>query len=156
MAMKRLAKEYANIQEQGGIEGYGEIKCDESNMLLWEAILIPTAEPYDKGAFKVGIEFPAEYPFKPPKVEFRTRIYHPNIDEKGNICMGILKAENWKPATKVVNVLESLMQLVQEPNAADPLVGEIAEIFTTDKTKFKKNVEEYIKKYALKRPKKKN
>jgi Ubiquitin-protein ligase len=56
--------------------------------------------PYNKGAFKIEINFPAEYPFKPPKINFKTKIYHPNIDEKGQVCLPIISAENWKPATK--------------------------------------------------------
>ena len=42
--------------------------------------------PYDKGAFRIEINFPAEYPFKPPKITFKTKIYHPNIDEKGQVA----------------------------------------------------------------------
>lgn len=57
-------------------------------------------EAYNKGAFKIQIDFPAEYPFKPPKITFKTKIYHPNIDEKGQVCLPIISAENWKPATK--------------------------------------------------------
>lgn len=56
--------------------------------------------PYNKGAFRIEITFPAEYPFKPPKICFKTKIYHPNIDEKGQVCLPIISAENWKPATK--------------------------------------------------------
>lgn len=56
--------------------------------------------PYDKGAFRIEITFPAEYPFKPPKITFKTKIYHPNIDEKGQVCLPVISAENWKPATK--------------------------------------------------------
>ena len=56
--------------------------------------------PYSKGAFRIRIEFPAEYPFKPPKITFMTKVYHPNIDEKGQVCLPIISAENWKPATK--------------------------------------------------------
>jgi len=56
--------------------------------------------PYNKGAFRIEITFPAEYPFKPPKICFKTKIYHPNIDEKGQVCLPIVSAENWKPATK--------------------------------------------------------
>lgn len=57
-------------------------------------------EPYNKGAFEVNINFPAEYPFKPPKITFNTKIYHPNIDEKGHVCLALVSAENWKPATR--------------------------------------------------------
>lgn len=56
--------------------------------------------PYDKGAFRIEINFPTEYPFKPPKITFKTKIYHPNIDEKGQVCLPVISAENWKPATK--------------------------------------------------------
>lgn len=56
--------------------------------------------PYDKGAFRIELNFPAEYPFKPPKVTFKTKIYHPNIDEKGQVCLPIISVENWKPATR--------------------------------------------------------
>ena len=56
--------------------------------------------PYNKGAFKIEINFPAEYPFKPPKITFKTKIYHPNIDEKGQMCLPIISPERWKPATK--------------------------------------------------------
>lgn len=57
-------------------------------------------EPYNKGAFKVAIDFPVEYPFKPPKITFLTKIYHPNVDEKGQVCLPIISPDNWKPATK--------------------------------------------------------
>lgn len=61
---------------------------------------IQDCPPYDKGAFRIEIIFPAEYPFKPPKITFKTKIYHPNIDEKGQVCLPIISVENWKPATK--------------------------------------------------------
>lgn len=56
--------------------------------------------PYNKAAFRIEIVFPAEYPFKPPKITFKTKIYHPNVDEKGDVCLPIISPENWKPATK--------------------------------------------------------
>lgn len=48
----------------------------------------------------MSIDLPVEYPFKPPKITFLTKIYHPNVDEKGQICLPIISPENWKPATK--------------------------------------------------------
>lgn len=67
--------------------------------------------PYDKGAFRIEITFPAEYPFKPPKITFKTKIYHPNIDEKGQVCLPVISAENWKPATKTDQGTRSLLEL---------------------------------------------
>ncbi len=67
---------------------------------------MPDTAPYSKGAFRIDIQFPAEYPFKPPKISFKTRIYHPNVDEKGQVCLPIVAAENWKPATKTDQVIQ--------------------------------------------------
>jgi len=69
-------------------------------MLHWTVMLYPDREPYNKGAFRVSIDFPAEYPFKPPRVTFMTKIYHPNVDEKGQVCLALITTENWKPATR--------------------------------------------------------
>ncbi len=68
---------------------------------------MPDTAPYSKGAFRIDIQFPAEYPFKPPKISFKTRIYHPNVDEKGQVCLPIVAAENWKPATKTDQVIQN-------------------------------------------------
>jgi len=65
--------------------------------------------PYNKGAFKVQIDFPVEYPYKPPKITIKTKIYHPNVDEKGQICMPIITPENRKPATKIEHLLILLL-----------------------------------------------
>lgn len=66
-------------------------------------LYIQTEPPYNKRSFRLEISFPAEYPFKPPKITFKTIIYHPNVDEKGQICLPIISPENWKPATKIIS-----------------------------------------------------
>ena len=83
-----------------GMENFRNIQVDEANLLTWQGLIVPDNPPYDKGAFRIEINFPAEYPFKPPKITFKTKIYHPNIDEKGQVCLPVISAENWKPATK--------------------------------------------------------
>ena len=83
-----------------GIKIFRNIQVDEANLLTWQGLIVPDNPPYDKGAFRIEINFPAEYPFKPPKITFKTKIYHPNIDEKGQVCLPVISAENWKPATK--------------------------------------------------------
>ncbi|CAG5867803.1 unnamed protein product, partial [Menidia menidia] len=71
---------------KSGMKHFRNIQVDESNILTWQGLIVPDCAPYDKGAFRIEIIFPAEYPFKPPKITFKTKIYHPNIDEKGQDC----------------------------------------------------------------------
>ncbi|XP_070618097.1 ubiquitin-conjugating enzyme E2 L3 [Erythrolamprus reginae] len=98
-ASRRLMKELEEIRNCG-MKNFRNIQVDEANLLTWQGLIVPDNPPYDKGAFRIEINFPAEYPFKPPKITFKTKIYHPNIDEKGQVCLPVISAENWKPATK--------------------------------------------------------
>ncbi|XP_054590574.1 ubiquitin-conjugating enzyme E2 L3b isoform X2 [Nothobranchius furzeri] len=86
------------------MKNFRNIQVEESNLLSWQGLIVPDNPPYDKGAFRIEIIFPTEYPFKPPKITFKTKIYHPNIDEKGQVCLPVISAENWKPATKTDQV----------------------------------------------------
>ena len=56
--------------------------------------------PYAGGVFFLSIAFPTDYPFKPPKVSFTTKIYHPNINGNGSICLDILR-DQWSPALTI-------------------------------------------------------
>uniref|UniRef100_A0A493SVL0 UBC core domain-containing protein n=1 Tax=Anas platyrhynchos platyrhynchos TaxID=8840 RepID=A0A493SVL0_ANAPP len=81
------------------------------NIYEWRStILGPPGSVYEGGVFFLDITFTPEYPFKPPKVTFRTRIYHCNINSQGVICLDILK-DNWSPALTISKVLLSIFYL---------------------------------------------
>ncbi|XP_031481740.2 SUMO-conjugating enzyme UBC9-like [Nymphaea colorata] len=74
------------------------------DMFHWQATIMgPPDSPYAGGVFLVTIHFPPDYPFKPPKVAFRTKVFHPNINSNGSICLDILK-EQWSPALTISKV----------------------------------------------------
>ncbi|CAL1281657.1 unnamed protein product [Larinioides sclopetarius] len=150
-ATRRLQKELQDIRKSG-IKCFRDVQVDESNILTWQGLIVPDSAPYNKGAFRIEINFPAEYPFKPPKINFKTKIYHPNIDEKGQVCLDIISTENWKPATKTDQVIQALVALVNDPEPAHPLRADLAEEFAKDKKKFFRNAEEFTKKFSEKRP----
>ena len=103
------------------------------NIIQWQATIIgPEGSPYQGGIFYLKIDFPENYPFKPPKVMFTTKIYHCNINSNGNICLDILKNE-WSPALTISKVLLSICSLMNDPNPNDPLVSEIADLLRKNK-----------------------
>jgi ubiquitin-conjugating enzyme E2 L3 len=150
-ATRRLQKELGDIQK-AGMNSFCDLVVDEKNILQWTGLIVPDSAPYNKGAFRIDIQFPTEYPFKPPKITFRTKIYHPNVDENGQVCLPIVSVENWKPATKTDQVIQTLVKMINQPEPNHPLRGDLAEEYIKDRKKFIKNAEEFTRKHAERRP----
>jgi ubiquitin-conjugating enzyme E2 D/E len=108
----------------------------------------PEGTPYAGGMFFLDINFPADYPFKPPKVLFTTKIYHCNVNTDGGICLDILK-DQWSPALGVGKVILSILALLQDPNPDQPLIPEIGQAYKADKAKYDATATEWTAKYAM-------
>ncbi|KAI8607515.1 ubiquitin-conjugating enzyme E2-16 kDa [Chytriomyces sp. MP71] len=118
------------------------------DLFHWQATIMgPSDSPYSGGVFFLSIHFPTDYPFKPPKINFTTRIYHPNINSNGSICLDILK-DQWSPALTISKVLLSICSMLTDPNPDDPLVPEIAHLYKTDRAKYEASAREWTRKYA--------
>lgn len=92
---------------------------------------------------------PEEYPYSPPKVRFLTKIYHPNVDKLGRICLDVLK-EKWTPALMIHSVLLSIQSLLSTPNPDDPLDATIAKEWKTNLSLAHEKAREWTKLYASK------
>jgi ubiquitin-conjugating enzyme E2 D len=144
--LNRLKKELEDINN------FPPANCSagivEDDLYNWQATIMgPTGSPYDGGVFYLKIEFPHDYPFKPPKVQFITKIYHCNINSSGNICLDILK-EQWSPALTISKVLLSICSLMDDQNPDDPLMIDIADLYIHDREKFNNNARAYTLRYA--------
>eukprot|EP01064_Diplonema_japonicum_P016989 TRINITY_DN2504_c0_g1_i4.p1 TRINITY_DN2504_c0_g1~~TRINITY_DN2504_c0_g1_i4.p1 ORF type:complete len:164 (+),score=38.95 TRINITY_DN2504_c0_g1_i4:48-494(+) len=147
MALRRIKKEYSDLQKEP-LANTSAGPVSESDMFTWKATIMgPESSPYQGGIFFLNIHFPADYPFKPPRLQFTTKLYHPNINSNGGICLDILK-DQWSPALTISKVLLSICSLLTDPNPDDPLVPEIARMFKTNRAQFETNAREWTRKYA--------
>lgn len=107
----------------------------------------PTDSPYERGVFQLELFLPADYPMAPPKVRFLTKIYHPNVDKLGRICLDILK-DKWSPALQIRTVLLSIQALLSAPNPDDPLDNNVAELWKTNEKEALRRAREFTESFA--------
>ncbi|KAF6122464.1 ubiquitin conjugating enzyme E2 N [Phyllostomus discolor] len=109
----------------------------ETQRLLAEPVPGIKAEPDEK-----------EYPMAAPKVRFMTKIYHPNVDKLGRICLDILK-DKWSPALQIRTVLLSIQALLSAPNPDDPLANDVAEQWKTNEAQAIETARAWTRLYAM-------
>eukprot|EP00695_Tsukubamonas_globosa_P000739 TRINITY_DN164_c0_g1_i1.p1 TRINITY_DN164_c0_g1~~TRINITY_DN164_c0_g1_i1.p1 ORF type:complete len:148 (-),score=17.54 TRINITY_DN164_c0_g1_i1:92-535(-) len=147
MALKRITKELQDLQKDPPSNcSAGPVG---SELFHWQATIMgPPDSPYAGGLFFLNIQFPTDYPFKSPKCQFTTKIYHPNINSNGSICLDILK-DQWSPALTISKVLLSICSLLTDPNPDDPLVPDIAHVYKTDRARYEATAREWTRKFAM-------
>jgi len=107
----------------------------------------PKDSPYEGGIFKLELFLTEDYPMAPPKVRFLTKMYHPNIDKLGRICLDILK-DKWSPALQIRTVLLSIQALLSAPNPDDPLANDVAEMWKKDEQAAIREAKEWTQQHA--------
>lgn len=143
---KRILKETKRLTTDP-VEGIAASPFDDNPRYFMVAIKGPSDTPYQGGIFRLELFLPKGYPMEPPKVRFLTRVYHPNVDGVGRICLDILK-DKWSPALQIRTVLLSIQCLLSAPNPDDPLDNNVADQWTTDEAKAHRIAAEWTKKYA--------
>ena len=146
---KRLSKEMEKLKKclPPGID----IIFYKNNHRHFIAIIDgPQDTPYKGGTFKFELFCTWQYPLKPPKVLCLTKIFHPNIDKLGRICLDVLKWK-WTPALNIVRLCVSLQLLLQDPNPDSyyALDWEISDVWTKNIKAAHKTAREWTKKYAM-------
>jgi len=130
MTTARIQKETQKLISEAP-PGIQAVATPENERYFKVVMQGPSQSPYEAGIFNLELFLPAEYPMVPPKVRYLTKIYHPNVDKLGRICLDILK-DKWSPALQIRTVLLSIQALMSAPNPDDPLANDVAEHWKTD------------------------
>jgi len=145
-ALRRIQKELSDLNAKP-LQNVTFV-VDETNILNWSVTIKASADgPYKGGKFIFDLKFDQQFPFKAPDVKFRTKIYHPGINEEGAICLLLLKDE-WKPAISLSRVLTTIQEKLNNPSPDDPFNPDIAAELKDNKAKFLATAKEWTKKYA--------
>ncbi|KAG7825828.1 hypothetical protein KL909_001060 [Ogataea angusta] len=109
----------------------------------------PKDSPYEGGLWRIHVELPDQYPYKSPSIGFQNKIFHPNIDESsGSVCLDVIN-QTWSPMFDIFNIFETFLpQLLNYPNAADPLNGDASSLYMRDKNLYVEKVKMYVKNHA--------
>eukprot|EP01091_Cochliopodium_minus_P010539 TRINITY_DN2814_c0_g1_i1.p1 TRINITY_DN2814_c0_g1~~TRINITY_DN2814_c0_g1_i1.p1 ORF type:complete len:166 (-),score=30.92 TRINITY_DN2814_c0_g1_i1:132-629(-) len=157
-AYRRLLKEYKELLLKP-CEGISAGPINEDNLFEWEAVISgPVGTLYENGVFIANISFPSDYPLNPPKMKFKSEMWHPNIFKDGTVCISILHApgedpnqyelssERWSPVQSIEKILLSVISILAEPNDESPANIDSAKMWRTDKERFKEVVLQTVKK----------
>ncbi|CAJ0929233.1 unnamed protein product, partial [Mesorhabditis belari] len=143
---RRIIKETQRLM-QDPVPGIAATPDDNNARYFHVSITGPDDSPFAGGDFKLELFLPEEYPMAAPKVRFMTKIYHPNIDKLGRICLDILK-DKWSPALQIRTVLLSIQALLSAPNPEDPLATDVAEQWKTNEVEALRTAKEWTRLYA--------
>ncbi|KAJ1538559.1 NEDD8-conjugating protein ubc12 [Cladochytrium tenue] len=113
---------------------------DPNDVFNFNLSIVPDEGFYKGGLFLFTFKVNSNYPHEPPKVLCTQKIYHPNIDMEGNVCLNILR-EDWKPVLNINSIIVGLQYLFLEPNPDDPLNKEAAQVLSTNRKLFESNVQ---------------
>mmetsp|Transcript_14130 Transcript_14130/g.25558 ORF Transcript_14130/g.25558 Transcript_14130/m.25558 type:complete len:223 (+) Transcript_14130:161-829(+) len=115
-----------------------------NDLTFFDVSITPDSGFWRNATYKFTFDIPDHYPHSPPKVHCDTKIYHPNINLEGKVCLNILR-EDWKPVLDVNAVIYGLISLFYEPNPNDPLNHEAAELFRKDTKQFERLVQRTLR-----------
>ena len=110
----------------------------------------PDKTPYENGVFKIQVKFSSNYPFNPPSVHFKTKIYHINVNhvhDPGRVRFG--KFREWNPQCTLRDIVVWLDELISNPVSTKFSNKHLVDEFVNQREKYEENARQWTAKYAI-------
>lgn len=147
---KHTQKQFALVNQEGNGDFSAQLQ-DASDLSPWIVTLRgPKNSAYADGTFKLEFSFPHDFPFAPPIISFRTKVYHPNVDSNSGTISWSLTNADWSPAWTMNKVLIGLGNLLSEPDlyAECEIVPEIGIEYREKREVYFQTAKQWTSKYA--------
>lgn len=157
MAIRRLNMEYMQILKDPNY--FYSVSPNLKNYLFWDVLIICPSDTIFEGAqLKCTIEFPKEYPNRPPIFKFIDNLFHPNIYPDGKVCISILHEgedaygyeninERWNPSHSVNSIVMSIITLLSNPNFESPANVDASKMWRDNFNTYKNIIYKFVSKH---------
>lgn len=143
---QRVIREQKIFSERKGkdlIEILSFQPIDENYLDNWSCEFKGPQDSFlEKETFTIHIALSQNYPSEPPSIKFVNRsVYHPNVDlETGNVCMSLLRSEQWSCGLSLFSIIQAVRSLLLDPYPESPFNVEAASIYTDNMEAYQKRV----------------
>lgn len=147
---RRIQREYENLTKDPSpyVKRLSIIDTDGEGNTSWKLVIeSPEESSYLGKGFAVFIIFPPDYPYSAPTIRFDTKIFHPNISYKGDVCVEALGFGKWTVSSTIRMVISSIRNLLLEPDMSNPLNPEAALEMSKGKEVYNATVKRWLETY---------
>jgi ubiquitin-protein ligase len=144
MSLTRLTKEIKEVQTLIDNKSSNIIEIKPNPTDIKDVVVVfkgPDQTPFSDLNLTINLQYPDDYPFKPPKVIFISKMYHPNISTlTGQICLETVLTDKWSPTLRLPFIVQSITSLLSNPNCENPIEAGVADEYQNNRDKYNENV----------------
>jgi ubiquitin-conjugating enzyme E2 D len=153
MALRRLTREASKFAKEDVADGLSGGPVSDDDLFKWRCGIsgakLLKDTPMQEGNFYIELLISPDYPNKAPKVTIATQVWHPSVNDKGEVCLDILKDDAWSAAQNIESVCLAISSLLSAPSADGGINTEASSQLGSDKAAFDAKQLEYTRKYAM-------